>query len=171
MKLNTLSALLHDQLKDLHSAESQLTKALPKMAKQAHAAPLKAAIEAHLDETREQLERLQQVGDLLDLKLAGKKCQAMQGLIEEGSEVLESEADEVVSDLAIIAAAQRVEHYEIAAYGTAREMASQLGHSDVVKLLQTTLDEEGEANKKLTAIALGLYKDAPTTARTAAARN
>jgi ferritin-like metal-binding protein YciE len=160
MKLNALTELLHDQLKDLHSAEGQLTKALPKMAKEARSPKLKQAIEAHLEETRAQLERLERIGDALEFKLTGKKCKAMVGLVEEGAEVLGTEGDATILDLAIIAAAQRVEHYEIASYGVARELASRLGHQDAVKLLQQTLDEEGAADKKLTAIAMDLYPSA-----------
>jgi len=154
MKVPTLDKLLEDQLKDIHSAESQLLKALPKMAKAASTPALKAALTAHLEETRGQVERLTRVGEHLGIaKLTGKKCAAMEGLIEEGKEALEMEAPPAILDLAIIAAAQRVEHYEMAAYGTARAIAEHLGHGEVVKLLQETLDQESAADEKLTAVA------------------
>ncbi len=153
MKLSTLTQLLRDQLKDLYSAESQLVKALPKMAKAASSERLREAFRGHLEETREQVKRLQRVGEGLGLKLSGKKCRAMEGLIEEGKEVLESDGEGAVLDLALIAAAQRVEHYEISAYGSARTLAEQMGHEEVVSLLQETLEEESAADEKLTAIA------------------
>jgi ferritin-like metal-binding protein YciE len=152
MKLNSLDELLHDQLKDLHSAESQLIKALPKMAKNASSDDLREAIESHLQETEGQLERLQQIGKSLGLKLTGKRCKAMEGLLEEGKEVLEADGEETVLDAAMIAAAQRVEHYEISSYGSARAVAELLGLQQVVELLQATLDEEAAADKKLTSI-------------------
>jgi ferritin-like metal-binding protein YciE len=154
MKLPTLAKLLEGQLKDLYSAETQLTKALPKLAKKASFAGLKQAILAHLEETKLQVERLNQIGESLEIKLSGKKCKAMEGLIEEGAEVLESEGPGPIIDAALIAAAQRVEHYEISAYGSTRAIAEQLGHADVVALLQSTLDEESAADEKLTAISL-----------------
>jgi ferritin-like metal-binding protein YciE len=153
MSMDTLADLLEDELKDLYSAEKQLTKALPKMAKKASSAALKAAFTSHLKETQVQIERLEKIGKTLDIKLTGKKCAAMEGLVEEGSEIIEEDGDPSVLDAALIGAAQRVEHYEIAAYGTVRGMAEQLGHTSVVALLQKTLDEEGAADKKLTAIA------------------
>ena len=152
MKLPTIAKLLEDQLKDLHSAETQLVKALPKMAKKASSAALKDAITSHLDETKQQVERLDTIGEKLGIKLTGKKCKAMVGLIEEGAEVLEAEGPEPVIDAAIIAAAQRVEHYEISAYGTARALAEQLQDSDTASILQETLDEESAADEKLTSI-------------------
>jgi ferritin-like metal-binding protein YciE len=152
MKLPTLAKLLEDQLKDLHSAETQLVKALPKMAKKASARALKEAITSHLEETKGHVERLNQIGESLGIKLTGKKCKAMEGLIAEGAEILEAEGPGPVIDAAIIAAAQRVEHYEIAAYGTARTFAAQLEHEDAVELLQETLAEESAADEKLTSI-------------------
>jgi ferritin-like metal-binding protein YciE len=154
MKIPTLAKLLEDQLKDLYSAETQLTKALPKMAKKASFAGLKQAILDHLDETKGQVERLNQIAETLGIKLSGKKCKAMEGLIEEGSEVLEAEGPGPIIDAALIAAAQRVEHYEISAYGSARALADQLEHADVVSLLQQTLDEESAADEKLSLISL-----------------
>lgn len=152
MKLNNLDDLLKDQIKDLYNAEGQLVKALPKMAKKASCESLKEAITEHLAETKNQITRLEKIGEILDFKLTGKQCKAMKGLIEEGTEVLETEGDDDVIDAALIAAAQRVEHYEISAYGTARAFAEELGHKQVVKLLQETLDEEGAADEKLTSI-------------------
>src|ERR1700678_1661435 len=141
MKLPSIEKLLEDQLKDIYSAENQLVKALPKMAKKAAAAGLKNAITSHLEETKNQVERLNEIGQTLGIKLTGKKCKAMEGLIAEGAEILEAEGPGPVIDAAIIAAAQRVEHYEIAAYGTARTFAAQLEHEDAVELLQETLAE------------------------------
>jgi ferritin-like metal-binding protein YciE len=152
MKIPTIAKLLEDQLKDIYSAEGQLVKALPKMAKKASSPELKEAITSHLEETRQQVERLGQIGQTLGIKLSGKKCKAMEGLIEEGAEVLEAEGPGAVIDAALIAAAQRVEHYEMAAYGSARALASHLGHDEVVELLQETLDEESAADEKLTTI-------------------
>jgi ferritin-like metal-binding protein YciE len=154
MKLPSLCELLTDQLKDLYSAENQLVKALPKMAKAASDETLQEAIESHLEETKGQVERLNRIGKSLGITLAGKKCAAMEGLLEEGKEVLEAEGPDAILDLAIIAAAQRVEHYEISAYGSARTLAEHLGHKDVVRLLQETLDEESAADEKLTGVAM-----------------
>ena len=152
MKLPTLAKLLEDQLKDIHSAETQLVKALPRLAKKASSKPLKEAITSHLGETKHHVERLDQIGAALGIKLTGKKCKAMEGLIDEGAEVLEADGPGPVIDSALIAAAQRVEHYEISAYGSARALAGQLGHEDVVELLQETLDEESAADAKLTSL-------------------
>jgi ferritin-like metal-binding protein YciE len=152
--MDTLNELLEDELKDLYSAENQLLKALPKMAKKASTATLKDAFTAHLEETKGQVERLNQIGQLLEIKLTGKKCKAMEGLIEEGKEILEEDGNPAVIDAALIGAAQRVEHYEIAAYGTAKAMAEHLGLSEVAGLLDETLDEESAADEKLTTIAV-----------------
>ena len=152
MKLPTIAKLLEDQLKDIYNAETQLVKALPKMAKKASSKGLKEAITSHLEETKHQVERLDQIGQTLGIKLTGKRCKAMEGLIEEGAEVLEAEGPGPVIDAALIVAAQRVEHYEISAYGSARAFAGQLGHEDVVELLQETLDEESAADEKLTSL-------------------
>jgi ferritin-like metal-binding protein YciE len=150
---NPLGELLVDQLKDLYSAENQIIKALPKMAKAATSPDLKRAFERHLEETRRQVDRLNQIGETLGVKLTGKKCKGMEGLIEEGKEVIEEGFEEDVLDAGLIGAAQKVEHYEIAGYGTARTHAEMLGHSKVARLLQQTLDEEGAADKKLTQLA------------------
>ena len=153
MKLTSIEKLFVDQLKDIYSAESQLIKAMPKMAKTASSAGLKQAFTSHLEETKGQKDRLDQIGERLGTKLTGKKCAAMEGLIEEGKEVLEAEGPGPVIDAALIAAAQRIEHYEIAAYGTVRTIAQVLGHKQAVALLDATIKEEGAADHKLTAIA------------------
>lgn len=152
-QLQSLEDALVESLKDLYSAENQLLKALPKMAKRVANESLKDAIKTHLEETQGQVKRLNEISKILDQKLTGKRCKAMQGLIEEGKEVMEekSENDSLI-DALLIGAAQRVEHYEIAAYGTARAIAEKLGRDDIAELLQETLDEEGEADRKLTAI-------------------
>jgi ferritin-like metal-binding protein YciE len=164
MSMDSLSDLLEDELKDLYSAENQLTKALPKMAKKASSAQLKAAFTSHLTETEGHVERLQKIAESMGIKLGGKKCKAMEGLVEEGKEVIEEEGEPSVIDAALIGAAQRVEHYEIAAYGATRAMAASLGLSKVVSLLQQTLDEEGAADKKLTKIAESEVLEAAATA-------
>jgi ferritin-like metal-binding protein YciE len=150
---NPLEELLVDELKDIYSAENQIIKALPKMAKTATSPELRRAFERHLEETRRQVERLDQIGQELDAKLTGKKCHGMEGLIEEGKEVMEQNLDENAIDAGLIGAAQKVEHYEIAAYGTARTHASMLGFNKVARLLQQTLNEEGATDKKLTQLA------------------
>jgi ferritin-like metal-binding protein YciE len=153
MKLNTLADLLHHELKDLFSAENQLLKALPKMAKAATNAELAAGFETHLEETRGQVERLNQIARILDLSLTGHKCKAMEGLVEEGSELISEDADPSVKDAGLIGAAQRVEHYEMAGYGTAAAFARKLGHDDVAELLDETLEEEKATDAKLTKLA------------------
>jgi ferritin-like metal-binding protein YciE len=150
---NPLEELLEDELKDLYNAENQLLKALPKMAKAASSPDLRRAFERHLEETKRQVERLNQIGEALEMKLTGKKCKGMEGLIEEGKEMMSEDFDADTLDAGLIGAAQKVEHYEIAAYGTARTHAALLGYNKVAKLLQQTLDEEGAADKKLTALA------------------
>lgn len=155
MSMDSLNDLLEDELKDIYNAENQLLKALPKMAKKASSDKLKKAFTDHLKETEGHVARLEKIGKSLDIKLTGKKCAAMEGLVEEGKEILEEDGEDAVIDAALIGAAQRVEHYEMAAYGTIRGMAEALGHDEIVSLLQKTLDEEGAADKKLTAIAEG----------------
>lgn len=150
---NPLDELLQDELKDLYSAENQIIKALPKMAKGASSPELKRAFERHLEETRRQVDRLDQIGEMLEMKMGGKKCKGMEGLIEEGKEIMQELDDEDAIDAGLIGAAQKVEHYEIAAYGTARTHAELLGYTRVAKLLQQTLNEEGATDKKLTALA------------------
>jgi len=151
--MESLQELFVDELKDIYNAEHQLLKALPKMAKKASSAALKEAFTNHLKETENHVARLEKTAQTLKVTLTGKKCHAMEGLVAEGKEVLEEDDKNAVIDAALIGAAQRVEHYEMAAYGTIRAMAEQLGHTAVAKLLQQTLDEEGAADKKLTAIA------------------
>ena len=153
MKLNTLKQLYIEELRDLYSAENQLLKALPKMAKGASSEELKLAFENHLDQTKVHVERLEEIFERLDETPKGKTCQAMKGLVEEGSEILEEDGEESVLDAGIIAAAQKVEHYEIASYGTVRTFAQLLGQDEAAELLQETLDEEGEADKLLTQLA------------------
>lgn len=152
-KLNSLQELLVEEIKDLYDAEHQLTKALPKMAKAATNTQLQNAFNSHLTETEGHIKRLEQVFEALGEKPTRKTCKAMKGLVEEGSEAIEEDMEPEVKDAALIAAAQRVEHYEMAGYGSARSFAQTLGHSSVVKLLQQTLNEEGAADEKLTKIA------------------
>jgi ferritin-like metal-binding protein YciE len=143
----------------LLSAEKQLVAALPKVAAGAYAPELKQAVSEHLEETREHVQRLEKVSSLLDIDSSATTCKAMQGLVAEGEEVLEKDGDPVARDAAIIAAAQRIEHYEIAAYGSARTLAGELDQREAEKLLGETLDEESAADKLLTKIATGgLFK-------------
>jgi ferritin-like metal-binding protein YciE len=153
MTLDNLENVLTLQLRDLASAEDQLIQALPKMADAASSQELREAFLTHLDETRQQRRRLDECFAMLDREAGSETCEAMQGLIEEGQEVMNLEGDSEVKDAALIAAAQRVEHYEIAGYGCARTFARQLGHMDIADLLQQTLDEEGNADKILTHLA------------------
>ncbi len=153
MALDSLHELLVNELKDLYSAENQLLKALPKMAKAAESEELRAAFEEHLEVTQGQVERLDAVFEQLEASPRGKKCKAMEGLIEEGKEVIDEDGAPPVKDAALIAAAQRVEHYEIAGYGCVRTYARLLGYDEAADLLQQTLDEEAEADEKLTQLA------------------
>jgi ferritin-like metal-binding protein YciE len=150
MQTSTLRELYIEELKDLYSAENQLLKALPKMAKAASSPALKQGFEKHLAETEGQVERLETIFEALGKSPKGKKCKAMEGLIEEAKELLEEDMDEDVLDAALIAAAQRVEHYEIAGYGCVRTYAGLLGETEAQDLLQETLDEEGATDKALT---------------------
>jgi len=151
--INSLRDLLVDELRDLHNAESQLVKALPKMAKAASHDELKEGFQEHLEQTREHVDRLDRCFKILGQKAKGKTCHAMKGLVEESNEAIKEDAPDSIRDAKLIGAAQRVEHYEIAAYGTARAFAQTLGETKVADLLQETLDEEGETDKKLTALA------------------
>jgi ferritin-like metal-binding protein YciE len=153
MKLKSLEDLLHHELKDLYSAETQLLKALPKMAKASEHEDLRKAFEEHLEQTETHVKRLEEAGEILGKKLTGHVCKAMKGLIEEGSELISEDADANVRDAGLIGAAQRVEHYEIAGYGTARTLAEQLGQDDIAELLEETLSEEKETDSKLTELA------------------
>jgi len=153
MSLDSLHDLYVDELKDLYNAENQLLKALPRMAKAATAPELRAAFTEHLEVTRGQVERLETIFERLEVSPKGKKCKAMEGLVEEGKEIMEEDGDPAVIDAALIGAAQRVEHYEMAGYGCVRTFAKLLGYEEDEALLQATLDEEGEADKTLTELA------------------
>jgi ferritin-like metal-binding protein YciE len=153
MSITTLAELLEHELNDIHSAETQLVEALPKMAEGAQSKDLRAAFEKHLDQTRVHLQRIEEICTDLKISPAGEKCKGMEGLVQEGQEVLESDMEAEPKQAALIGAAQRVEHYEIAAYGTARAHARQLGYLKAVDLLTKTLDEEKDTDQKLTQLA------------------
>ncbi len=152
-EFTSLDDLLVEQLQDLYDAENRLVDALPKMEEAAKAADLKSAFQSHLAETKGHVNRLEQAFKLLEAKPKRETCEAMKGLVKEGEKVVDASGDPDIKDAALIAAAQRVEHYEIAGYGSARNFAQRCGRNDVASLLQETLDEEGNADKKLTAIA------------------
>jgi len=152
--VESLNQLFVEQLRDLYDAENQLIKALPKMAEGANSDELRRGFEEHLEQTKGHAQRIEQIFEQFGEKVKGKKCKGMEGLIKEGSETLEEDiADENVQDAAIIAAAQRVEHYEIAGYGTARTFANLLGEDEAASLLEQTLEEEKETDAKLTQLA------------------
>jgi ferritin-like metal-binding protein YciE len=153
MSVKTIDELLLDELKDLYSAEKQITKALPKMAKAAVSPDLKKAFESHLEETQGHVERLDKIFETLGKSPRGKVCHGMEGLLEEGSEVMEEAEKGGVRDAALISAAQRVEHYEMAGYGSVREYANLLGQKQIASLLDETLEEEKATDEKLTGIA------------------
>lgn len=159
MKIKTLNDLFADMVKDLYSAESQLAKALPKMAKKATTPQLKKGFEKHLEETLKQKERLERVAEILDITPKGKKCAAMEGLIEEAEEMMSEVKDPEVLDAALIAAAQKVEHYEISSYGTVCTLAKTLGSNEIARLLAQTLKEEKETDVKLTDIAESMVNE------------
>jgi ferritin-like metal-binding protein YciE len=165
---NTIKDLLTDEIKDLYSAEKQLTKAIPKMAKGSNDPALKEAFLAHLKETQEQVARLEQVAGILGIKATGKKCVGMEGCIQEGAEALEEDGETNILDLGLIGAGSRVEHYEMAGYLTAISLAKRMGAADVVNLLQQSLTEEQNAEKKLRQIASGLIKSAAPDVKQAA---
>ncbi len=152
MRAETMQELLIEELKDLYSAEKQIVKAIPKMAQAASTPELRDALLSHLEETKDHVSRLEKIGELVGKKLTGNTCDGMKGVLEEGSKVLDGTKQGTVRDAALIVAAQRVEHYEMAGYGSAREFAETLGLSQVAKLLEETLSEEKEADKKLTSI-------------------
>jgi ferritin-like metal-binding protein YciE len=160
-ELTTIKDLLEEEIKDLYSAEKQLTKALPKLAKGANNQELVKAMEDHLMETEEQATRLERAAKALRVTPAGKKCVGMEGLIKEGAEVLGEHGQETVQDLAIIGAAARVEHYEIAAYMTAIALAEQIEEQEIIKALNESLAEEQAAEKKLRSLAKAIIKAAP----------
>jgi ferritin-like metal-binding protein YciE len=153
MKIDSLETLLEEELKDIYSAEKQLLKALPKMAKKASSDELRAAFAEHLVVTEGQITRLEEVFEALGKTAKAKTCKAMQGLIEEATEMMEEDADDAVMDAGLIAAAQKVEHYEIASYGTVQTWADLCGKEDAAELLQETLDEETAADEKLSELA------------------
>jgi ferritin-like metal-binding protein YciE len=153
MSVETLEELFIDELKDLYSAEKQIVRALPKLAKAVSTPELQQALLDHLEETKGHVERLEQIAEIVGKKPTGKTCAGMKGVLEEGSEVLEEMDKGNVRDAALIGASQRVEHYEIAGYGTARDFAKLLGMKDAVELLEQTLEEERAADQKLTGIA------------------
>ena len=153
MKIDSLKTLLEEELKDIYSAEKQLLRALPKMVKKASSPELKSALQEHLEVTEGQVERLEEVFATLGKPAKAKTCKAMQGLIEEATEMMSEDAEEAVLDAAIIASAQKVEHYEIASYGTVRTWARLVGEEEAAELLQETLDEEGEADHRLSELA------------------
>ena len=153
MKNSQLMKLFEDELKDIYWAEKALTKAIPKMIKNASSKKLVKALENHLDETENQVKRLEEVFELIDKKATAKKCEAMAGLVKEAEDIMESCEEGAMRDAGIISAGQKVEHYEIASYGTLRQFADTLGLKDVVKLLKATLEEEKAADEKLTEVA------------------
>jgi ferritin-like metal-binding protein YciE len=153
--MNTLQDLFVDQLRDIYSAEEQIIAALPKMERAASNEQLKSAFRMHLEQTQMHKRRLERIFADLSMTPSGKHCKGMEGLIQEGEEVIQEMADPQVKDAALITAAQRVEHYEMAAYGTVRTFANELGFSNIKSALQETLDEEGATDKKLTALAEG----------------
>jgi ferritin-like metal-binding protein YciE len=159
MTVDTMEKLFVEELKDLYSAEKQITRALPKMAKKASNEQLKTAFETHLEQTQGQIQRLDRVFEILGKSSSGKTCKGMQGLLEEGSETMQEAQGEVL-DAAMICAAQKVEHYEMAAYGSVRTWAQQLGQKEIADLLQQTLEEEGETDHKLTQLAGKINKQA-----------
>jgi ferritin-like metal-binding protein YciE len=154
-KPGTLHDAFIDELRDTYDAERQIVKALPKMIKACTSDELRSAFETHLEETRGQVERLEQVFEMLDEKVRGKHCEGMAGILEEGKTMMEEEFDETTMDAVLIASAQRVEHYEMAAYGTLCAWAKDMGHNDAAELLEQTLEEEKAADEKLTTVAEG----------------
>jgi len=158
-KIRTMEDLFVDELKDLYDAEKQIVKALPKMAKAAASEELREAFQEHLEVTKRQVERLEQIFGKLDVPAKGKKCQGMQGLLEEGQELIEQQDQSPLLDAGLIAAAQKVEHYEMAGYGSARTFAQMLGHTEAADLLEETLEEEKETDQKLTDLAENIINE------------
>jgi ferritin-like metal-binding protein YciE len=155
MQFNSLKDVFEEQVGDLYSAEKQLIEALPKVAQAAHHDELRQAFETHLEQTRGHVERLEQIFGDLGIPTPTETCTAMEGLVKEGDEVVKATGDPAAKDAALIASAQRIEHYEIAGYGTARTLARELGHDDAASLLEKTLGEESHADELLTKIATG----------------
>jgi len=160
MSVESLQELLIDELKDLYSAEKQIVRALPKLAKAASSPDLQQALLNHLEETKGQVERLERIAEIVGKKLTGKTCVGMKGVLEEGSEVLKNTDKGIIRDAALISASQRVEHYEMAGYGSAREFAKSLGLSDVARLLDETLTEEKNADKTLSVVSKKINAEA-----------
>ncbi|HEY1650121.1 MAG TPA: ferritin-like domain-containing protein [Terracidiphilus sp.] len=160
MNVDTIEKLFIDELKDLYSSENQITKALPKLAKASRSEDLRTAFESHLKETQEQIGRLEQIFKSLEVSPKGKTCVGMKGLLEEGSELLEQAQEGAIRDAAMISAAQRVEHYEMAGYGSVRTYAQLLGKDKIVTLLEKTLEEEKSADSRLTKIAKSVNEEA-----------
>ncbi len=158
--IDSLDSLFRDELKDIYDAEKQITKALPKMIKKAGSDELRAAFEEHLQQTEQHIERLEEVFEQLGMPARGKKCIGMQNLLKEGAEMMAEAEDEDTRDALMIAAAQKVEHYEIATYGTLRVWANLLGHADSAALFEETLDEEKDTDQRLTAIAESFVNEA-----------
>jgi ferritin-like metal-binding protein YciE len=152
-KLKNLEELFHHELKDLYSAESQIIDALPKMAENANDSQLKNSFQMHLEQTRQQKERLNEIGSILGIELDGHKCDAMAGIVKEGQGLMHEKANPATKDAGLIAAAQKIEHYEIASYGTARYYAMMLGNQKVASMLEQTLNEEKATDQKLNALA------------------
>jgi ferritin-like metal-binding protein YciE len=159
-KMKSLHDLFVEQLKDVYYSEKQLLKAMPKMIKKASSEELKKALESHLNETETQVERLEEVFEKINMTARGKTCPAMDGIIEEAKELMNEDAEEPVMDAAIIAAAQKAEHYEIATYGCLKRYAEMMDYTQISKLLQKTLEEEGNADKKLSKIAESINVEA-----------
>jgi ferritin-like metal-binding protein YciE len=155
MKFDSLHDLFIEELKDLYDAEKQMVRALPRMADAALSSDLKQAFQKHLEQTQDHIERLEKIASQLNTDLSGKRCVAMAGIIQEGEEMMRSDGRSAVTDAALIAAAQRMEHYEMAVYGTVRTYARELDYGDVDSLLQKTLDEEGDTDEKLIKLATG----------------
>jgi ferritin-like metal-binding protein YciE len=167
MSVSSIQELLIDELKDIYSAEKQITRALPKMVKATTSDELKRAFQNHLEETKGQIERLDKIFEILGKVPRGKTCHGMQGVLEEGSEVIEETEKSAVRDAALISAAQRVEHYEMAAYGAVREYAKILGQKEIAGLLEETLAEEKAADSKLTSIAKSVNSQANSASKAA----
>lgn len=159
-KVQTLESAFVEEIRDLYDAEKQLVRALPKMAKAANSEELRDAFREHLEVTKGQVQRLEQIFEMMGQRARSKPCKAMKGLIEEGQEIMEEDMQEQIGDLAMIGAAQKVEHYEISGYGTVRTFAQAMGQREVAQLLDQTLKEEEATDKKLTQIAKTLYKEA-----------
>ncbi len=165
MKLNSLQDLYLNEIKDLYDGEHRIIKALPKMAEAASSPELRSAFQEHLDQTRRQVDRLEQIFRKMNETPKGQKCKGLEGIIDEGEDTMDKDSPAAVRDAALIAAAQRVEHYEIAAYGTLRTFARRLGFEDHAQLLQETLQEEGSTDKKLTSLAESYINENAKTAR------